>query len=298
MYTYISLELPVGIPILSTGLALFGGSGLAGYNVAPNKLNQTWFEWYMQDPPGVSDVGKWTDQRDAFAVGVGVIIGTLSDNGYAFNGRFLLVLVLPGPLLLLDGQATFLKARGSGEPNLLSLAIWDGNAGTLLFNVDANYSDNDMAISSTSRASRKPTSISDAQSSGTFTSAWIHQNPNGSAPTSSSCSRPTRYFMLNNSGVRMGAWFGIDRKWKYGPLKVSLEAWLQGSADVSWAPPQFQSNVTMHGDVGLRAFGFGAGLNLHSTLEVHAPRTYRVHADVRVKIISPRRCQIRRPTSR
>lgn len=287
-YTYISLELPVGIPILNTGLALFGGAGLGGYNVAPNKLaNQTWFEWYMQDPPGVSDVDKWTDQRDAFAVGVGVIIGTVSDNGYAFNGRFLLVLVLPGPLLLLDGQASFLKKRGTGQPNLYSLAIWDGNAGTLLFNVAANYKyteDGDL-IDITGGA--------EAFFDFGRPKLW-HFYLGMDSPESKRIRanivklfEANAYFMLNNSGVRMGAWFGIDRKWKYGPLKVSLEAWLQGSADVSWSPAQFQGNITLHGDVGLKAFGYGAGLNLQSTLEVRAPRTYRVHADFEVKMSLP-----------
>jgi hypothetical protein len=288
-YIFVAAELPVGIPILNTGLSFYGFAGLVGYNVAPAKgPHDPWFDgWYLKPPVGVADVGKWRDERDAFALGVGTTIGTASDNGYAFHGKFLLVLVLPGPLILLDGQAAFLQARGSGEPNFLSLAIFDGRAGTLLFNVQAHY-----AYTETGDLI-DITGFAEAFFDFASAKKW-HLYLGMDTPDSKRIRaaiiqlfEANSYFMLNHSGVRMGAWFGLDRKWKYGPLKVTLDAWIEGAAAVSWAPTQLEGSLALQGDVGLKAFGAGASLSLYSLLEAKAPHPYRVHAEFRVKMNLP-----------
>jgi hypothetical protein len=288
-YIFVAAELPVGIPLLNTGLSFFGFAGLVGYNVAPAKgADDPWFDgWYLKPPVGVSGVDKWRDERDAFALGVGTTIGTGSDNGYTFNGRFLLVLVLPGPLILLDGIASFLQARGSGEPNFLSLAVFDGRARTLLFNVQAHYAYTETGdlIDITGFAEV----FFDFANAKNF-----HIYLGMDAPESKRIRaniielfEANSYFMLDHTSARMGAWFGLDRKWKYGPLRVTLEAWIEGAAVVSWAPKQFEGSLTLHGDVGLKAFGIGASLNLFSLLEVRAPHPYRVHAEFSVKMNLP-----------
>ncbi len=287
-YVFVAGELPAGIPIFNTGLSIYGLAGLVGYNVEPAKAEDaSWFDgWYLRPPTGVSDVSKWRDQRNAFALGAGLTLGTASDNGYAFNGKFLLVLVLPGPLILLDGKAGFLQERGK-EPQLVSLAVFDGRAGTLLFNVQARflYKESGELIDVTG-----------------FAEAFFDfGNPRnwhlylGMDTPSEKRIRATfiklfeanSYLMLQHSGARMGAWFGYDGKWKAGPLGVTLEAWVEGAAAVSWAPKQFEGNLTLHGNVALRAFGFSAGLGLQSLVEARTPHPYYVHAELEVKLNLP-----------
>jgi len=46
-YTYVEADLPIGIPLFSTGLSLYGMAGLFGYNIEPSKgkagnPNETW----------------------------------------------------------------------------------------------------------------------------------------------------------------------------------------------------------------------------------------------------------------
>ena len=49
----------------------------------------------------------------SLGVGAGVTIGTVADNGFAFAGRFLLALVFPGPVLMIEGKANLLAERSS-----------------------------------------------------------------------------------------------------------------------------------------------------------------------------------------
>ena len=63
---------------------------------------------------GVTDLrNKWVNQRGSLALGGGVTIGTVADNGFTFAGRFLLVIVFPGPILMIEGKANLLKERAS-----------------------------------------------------------------------------------------------------------------------------------------------------------------------------------------
>src|SRR5262249_6772138 len=99
MAIYLATELPSGIPLWSTGLALYGIAGLLLLDRKPNKGdNEGWYEnpdgadgWYKRNPVGVTDLQKkWEFSPNALALGAGVTIGTVSDNGYAFSGRMLL----------------------------------------------------------------------------------------------------------------------------------------------------------------------------------------------------------------
>lgn len=138
LYVYFGFESAAGIPLAQTGLALKGAIGLIGMNVAPNKTpEQNWFyDWYKGPPaPGVQQTTKWTDQRNAFAIGVGVTISTA--DGVVKSTSGLLVLAVPGPILIVQGKAMLLNPSGEGEGPLSALAVFDGNEGTVQFNIEA-----------------------------------------------------------------------------------------------------------------------------------------------------------------
>ena len=101
MGIYLGLELPAGIPLWATGLGLYGMAGLFALSMEPDKKpDEAWYGtgpadgWYKRPEIGVTDLAdKWRDNRGSLALGAGVTIGTLGDNGYAFNGRLLLLIV-------------------------------------------------------------------------------------------------------------------------------------------------------------------------------------------------------------
>jgi hypothetical protein len=158
-YIFLETQLPAGIPLWSTGVSLYGIAGLFAYNMEPDKDPElAWYEGWYRGPPsiGVSSADKWGDQRGSFALGAGVTLGTTPDNGYSVNAKTLLVLVLPGPIVMLEGRGAFLKERtgtapeepGAGteaapaeepEPPFYALAVLDGRAGQFLLNMEAEY---------------------------------------------------------------------------------------------------------------------------------------------------------------
>ena len=68
------------------------------------------------------------------------------------------------------------------------------------------------------------------------------------------------YFMLDANSLRTGAWVGYDKKWRYGPVKITLEAWLETNVMVNRKPIHFHGDLWAHGKVGMKVFGFGFGL--------------------------------------
>ena len=106
-YLYIGVDLPVGIPLFSTGAAIYGFAGLLAVNLQPARVaDEHWYYgYYKRSPVGVTPPEKWAVKRDAFAVGVGTTIGSMPDTGYAISAKVLLILSLPGPRILLQARA-------------------------------------------------------------------------------------------------------------------------------------------------------------------------------------------------
>src|SRR5204863_293842 len=123
--------------------------GLFAVNYAPDKPDEwMWYSidhsksWFHKPQSGVTDLlHKWAPEPGALALGAGALIATNSDNGYLFNGKFLLLLLFPGPVFMLDGRCNFLKTRAkqkdSEEPDFHALIVLDAKAGYFLIGLDA-----------------------------------------------------------------------------------------------------------------------------------------------------------------
>src|SRR5215212_7484474 len=161
---YLGVERSAGIPLWATGLGLCGMAGLFALEMEPNKgtlpndlhpaskVNEEWYEnldlspgWYKRDPIGITNLrSKWDPHPNSLALGAGVTIGTLADNGDGFSGKMLLAVVFPGPILLIEGKANLLKKRSKlddkeEDPKFRALAVLDNRARTFLFGLDAQY---------------------------------------------------------------------------------------------------------------------------------------------------------------
>lgn len=273
---YLGVELPAGIPIFQTGLGIYGMAGLFAIQMEPNKLpDEPWYGigdgegWYKRPEIGVTDLkNKWVNVKDSLALGAGITIGTLPDNGFNFSGKFLLVLILPGPILMLEGKANILKDRSKldEEPIFRALAVLDGREGSFLFGLDAQYKfGNGGELIDIHGGVEAFFSFSDPQ-------AW-HLYIGKNEPRESRIRaeifqlfEANSYLMLNAQELAMGAWVGYNKNWKFGPLKVIFEAWLEGNAKVSFNPAFFYGDVWAHGKAELSVYGFGLGLNIDARL--------------------------------
>ncbi|PVE22767.1 hypothetical protein DC522_19155 [Microvirga sp. KLBC 81] len=298
MAIYLGLELPAGIPLGATGLALYGMAGLFALEMEPDKLpEEAWFEnddaspgWYLRPTEGVSDLStKWRPAEGSLALGAGVTLGTLSDNGYTFSGKLLLVIVFPGPVLLIEGRANLLKERAKlGEEAMFrALAVLDGREGTFLLNVAARYKYGSSAELIDIRANAEAFfDFSDAD-------AW-HLYLGENEPRERriwaeifQLFEANSYFMLDARQLAMGAWVGYDKNWKFGPLRVTVEAWIEGNVVVSWKPVYLHGDLWLHGKAGLKAFGFGLTLGVDAQFAANVFDPFHLLATFSVKIGLP-----------
>lgn len=306
---YIGIELPAGIPLWATGLGLYGVAGLIAIEMAPNKgaapnalhptsrTDEEWFEnadgspgWYKRPTVGVTDLrSKWDPLEGGFALGGGVTIGTVADNGFMFNGSLLLVVSFPGPVILLEGKANLLRQRSSltDDPIFRALVVLDFRAGNFLVGLDARYKfGSGGELIDIGGSVEAFFDFNDA-------SRWHlylgQKDPKAKRIRAQILSlfEANSYFMIDASRLQMGAWVGYDKHWSFGPLSVVVEAWIEGGVVVSWRPVYFHGDLWLHGKAELRVFGFGLGLSVDAKFAADVFDPFHVLAQFSVGISLP-----------
>lgn len=294
---YLGVQLPAGIPLWATGLGLFGVAGLFALQMEPDKhADEAWYaiqpapSWYHRQTVGVTDLKKWRNQEGSLALGGGVTIGTMADNGYTFAGRFLLGIVFPGPILFIEGRANLLKERASlrDEPMFRALVVLDARAGTFLMGMDAQYKYDD------SGALIEVGGGAEAFFDFNNPNAWhlylgIDEPPERRirAEIFEKLFEANAYVMLDAQRLKMGAWIGYDKSWKFGPLSVVLQAWIEGGATLNWKPPYLTGYLWLHGHIEARAFGFGFGLGADARIDAGVFDPFFVRAELSVSLDLP-----------
>jgi len=294
---HIGVELPVGIPLGATGLGLFGMAGLFAYQMEPDRRpDEKWYGvgptdgWYKRGTIGVTDLkAKWRPQAGSLALGAGVTLGTVSDNGFTFAGKVLFVIVFPGPIIMIEGKANLLKERAtlSDEPLFRKLAVLDFRNGFVQIGLDVDYQYADEGeLLDIAGGVEAFFDFHDAN-------AWHLYLGEKTPPERRIRSQifqlleANAYFMLDPRRLQQGARIGYAAHWEFGPLDVTLEAWLEGDADLSFKPPHFLGGLWLHGKVGLSVFGFGLALEVaaRATADVFDP--FHIVFDMHVSIDLP-----------
>lgn len=294
---YLGIDLPAGIPLWTTGLALYGMAGLFALQMEPDKLpDEEWYGvgdtdgWYKRPEIGVTDIkSKWVNRKGSLALGAGITIGTVADNGFTFAGKTIFVIVFPGPILMIEGKANLLKERAKldEEPIFRTLVVLDGRAGTILAGLDAKYKFADGGeVIDISGGAEVFFSFSDP-------TKW-HIYLGEKEPKSKRIRaeifkmfKANAYFMLDPSRLQMGAWIGFDEDWSFGPVKVYVEAWIEGGVDVSFKPPHFSGYMWLHGSAGVSVFGFGFDLTVDARFEVEVFDPFHILAEFKVSVGLP-----------
>jgi hypothetical protein len=306
---FIGVELPAGIPLWATGLGLYGIAGLIAIQMAPNKgappnvlhptssPNEEWFEnadgspgWYKRAPIGITDLrSKWDPVQDGFALGGGVTIGTVADNGFTFSGSLLLVISFPGPVILLEGKANLLKERAAlnDNPIFRALVVLDFRAGEFLVGLMAQYKFGDGGeLIDIAGSAEAFFDFNDASRWHLYLGVKDPKERRIRAEILT-LFEANSYFMLDARRLQMGAWVGYDEHWSFGPLKVTLEAWLEGGVVLSWKPVYFHGELWLHGKAELSVFGFGLGLSVDARFSADVFDPFHLLAEFSVGISLP-----------
>ena len=260
----IDVELPVGIPIF-LDVSLYGLQGLVASNLEPDpaRTNNTWWEWYKYptDVNGIdtsatpdydaTDVNKWLNYplSGAFALGAGATIGTSADDGFTVSAAITLVVMLPGPAISLIGKANILSKRigaAQQDANFEAMATYDGNAGTFDLTIDAQYQiPVVLDIEGTAEL------YVDAPQSVWFFALGKPPHEKRLKARIFDIFETDAYFVIGDWGLLTGTWTGYSSSWSFGPLSVSLDAYLATLAAIQWSPLQIAGGIELHGDVHL-----------------------------------------------
>jgi hypothetical protein len=293
LYVYLLVQLPVGLPLFSTGLGLYGFEALYARNMAPDKQpTERWYrDWYRRPEIGAADQAKWTDERGSQAFGAGVLIGTVSDTGYAVAVKGLLVLIVPGPVLMLDVRANLLKnmseiAAPQAQATFNSLVVFDGRAGTLELGIEMHYLYPEKGeLVDVSGITEAFYSFSDPR-------AWyLHlgrrEREQRIRAHLLSLFEANFYLMLDANGIELGGFIGWDARYAIGPVALTVQAWIEGFAYVSWRPKQLKGQLSLQGAVGLSVFGIGLSLSVSAMVAAQSPQPFTIDALLEVRVDLP-----------
>lgn len=286
----LDLELSSGIKLFSTGLSIYGLTGLFATNYAPNKTAaEKWFAlpdgkappgWLQKAPAGVAELSKWTPKKGTLAFGAGVTVATTADGGKPFNGNFLLLITLPGPVVFLEGRANLMKDRGELKKDAAfrAYAVLDGLAGTAQFGLDARwrYPEGGEVID-ISGSSEAFFDFHDA-------SKWYVkiglETPESARIKAKLVSfiEANAFLLIDAKHARAGGKAGWQFSKKFGPVNVGAQIWYSAVADISWSPPQLQAKAGVAGAFWAKAFGYGISGAVNVEVTVDAWRPFHVLA--------------------
>jgi hypothetical protein len=287
-------ELPLGIPLACTGLALYGLGGMVASNMVPDSTGGQpagdEFDWYTDWYLGWDQ--PWVPRRGGFGLGAGVTLGTLADNGFTFATKVALVLSFPGPIVMLQGVGNILRLRSSlpGQSTFSSLILFDGTAADLAAALAMSYSlppegaleGKVLDASGTAAASFD---LDDA-------SNW-HIGLGAEDPGQRIRARALSlfdadaYLLLDHSKLAAGASIGYTEGFDFRVVSVQLNARMAGEAEVSWAPSHLSGQLGFTGGVSLRAFGVELGLQVSATVAAETPTPFQIVVDASVDVSLP-----------
>jgi hypothetical protein len=300
LFIVLAADLPTALPLGATGTGLYGINGLFGMHIAPDRHldaegePESWYLWYKTDrgnhsESNVTKVVKWTPRFDNYGFGAGLTIGTVHDDGFTLNVAALAAILLPGPVVMIEGRANLLKPRGGRgtEGALYALLVFDGLAETFQMNVDVNLTMEDVITVGGGLEAFFDFNDGD--------NWFIHigkRDPETKRIRAEILSIVTAkaYLMIEPPGIKFGAAAGLDLQVEYGPLEIKLILRITLDVDVDkffWREPQITGAVELYLELSIRVCGIGLGLILQTVLEASAPQPWWIHGLARAALDLP-----------
>lgn len=116
------LSFKPGLPLGSTGTALYGIGLTYAQNASPDTIDADYPGWFLRkDPVFTTHASKWIPKGDHWGFGASVSLGSQPDDGRSWNVTAGLFLLLPGPVIGITGKGSLfspppaLPAGGEGR---------------------------------------------------------------------------------------------------------------------------------------------------------------------------------------
>ena len=266
---------PGGIPIGTTGLSLYGVSGLLAHNLTLKLTSNSprrYFDAFEAHPAGsFAALSKWEVSEAKHALSLGVLVGT-ADDGWLFSARGALMISIPDLAILLTATGNLIRERqamNSGAPGMLSALLAAYPAQKLLrLDFSAQWESGSLFEVQGAGGGEfygdKPADFR----------VWLGEK---SAPVAARALKLDSTWLLNSE-----YWFGIDarRKAEIGLLSrfdlrggidglyAEMSGYASANMTLAWRPSQFEGGLVAHGRARLVAGRLSLGFS--QTADVNA----------------------------
>ena len=237
----------------------------------------------------VTNSGKWIGEDGGKAMGAGLTIGTMFDTGRVVAAKGLFALILPGPVIILQGLASFLQPPpASDEPSsqgvFSMLAVLDMLAGSIQLNIDAGWNKKNLIdIAASAEA------YFDFANPRNWHFYLGKDEPEDRRIRSYMLSlfQADAYLMIDRDGIASGASISWGMDWKFGPVKVVLRSWIGGDAEITWQPNQLSGRLYVGGEFEVSVAEFGVGIGADAELSGTTPTAYCVSGLLYLRVKLP-----------
>lgn len=312
-FFYVDLEVfkSSGIPVFGN-VAIYSFSGLFAGNMGPDIYAfNTPLDWYHahtkstdvlappsspcppSDPPCSP---PWKTDQGSYALGAGLLLGTQSDAGYAVNVQAALLLVTPGPVVMITGRGNILKApkalNDSSTPPLFeAVALYDNNQKTFLLNLGVFYEKPEGTgdLVDLSATSELYVNLAEKRDWHFYMGEDTPEDRRVRADIAHFL-QANAYFMVVPDKVSFGSKIGYDsgQKWKFGPLRVHLASLMNFDVKLSRRPSHATGNANLSGTIGLKAFKVGVEMCANADLAYESPTPFLLRGEFTVRLETPK----------
>jgi len=296
VYLYLFADaklMPAGIPIGSTGLAIYGFQGLVAYQMKLDvnealPADERFYALFIADPVGINAASKWVPKKGKNAIGAGIVLGTM-DKGYAINAKGMLVVAFPDLTILLQARANFLKKRpgldATEEGALDALMVYSAGASTLSLDIVAHWEIS--SIVSVTGAARAFFSFDDPD-------AWyleIGRDEDGKRVLAQALKWNGEWLFSAGFWIRLdaeklvtGVQVEIDVHKSRGGFYVDVKGKGRAQMTLFWEPLQWEGMLELSGRISAGYKGISVGLSLEGDARARVKRPFDVHLHVKACI--------------
>ncbi len=295
----VNVDLPQGIPLGTTGLAIKGFRGLVGQKYLPDKAEtKEWWQYYKDPALGIGF--KKFKQDDGFSLGAGVAFETQPDKGKAVSGKVFFLLGLPD-VFLLQGQAGFLegsqKLNDPADPPFQALIAIDKHSIKSTLGVKY-YIPNEQPQDGEDDTSGKVATIDGKAEMAFFfnnASGW-YVNIGKDLPESERIKARIldlfdayAFTMITKRGIQLGAGAKFEFERNFAKIvKIVAGAYVDVRGKISFKPSQIGGSITLGGYAYASVLKFKLGIALQSYLSAEVNQPYMVTGKMGVTLELPK----------
>lgn len=285
MQIMMALELPPpGLPLGLTPLAIRGFEGKYALNMT-SSMDPGW-EWVIAPPRGITPLSKMVPYKGGKMLGAGLKITSTDGTLVAINA--LLALMLPGPVVLIEGRGAILtKASDQSSPTdppFYALVVINGKENYFTANLSCSA---DLA-----KGIIKVTGTVEFFFDFERPSNW-HIYLGQAEPKNKRIQgisfkvlKSQMYFeMYDGPRIAAGAYVGINERKNFKVGYAVVKAYIEGGVDLSWKPEHAAGFLAFVAEITVRACGFGAGLGVSGEVDAKCPYPRRLHLEVAYRFV-------------